>query len=724
MRVHELAKELKVSSKDLIEKLHGLNVEAKNHMAALTPEQVALVRDSFAPPPPPPPVSAKDILTAPPPAHVPLGGVVGKIDLPPKRGARRDEPTSRIATPAPAPAPQVQKPPPAPAPAPVAVEPAAAAPQGGPQPRTITIRGAVVVKDFAEQLGLKPNQLIAELMTMNVFASLNERVDLKIAQQLAERHGITLEHEKKVVEHKPVQKPAEEGAEPDEDRSEDLVPRPPIVTFLGHVDHGKTSLLDKIRHAHVAQGEDGGITQHIGAYMVQYHDRSITFLDTPGHAAFTAMRARGANLTDIAVLVVAADDGVMPQTKEAIQHAKAADVCIMAAINKIDLRNANVDRVKRQLQQEGLTPEDWGGELICCPVSALTGDGLDRLLEMILLQTEMLELNANPKRRAQGYVIEARLEAGMGPTANLLVRRGTLQVGDAIACGPCWGKVKALINDQGIKIRAAGPSSAVKCLGLNGVPEPGMEFQVYANDRQSKAIAEERLAKKRMEDITTPKRASLEDVLRKPAVHEKRELSIVLKTDVQGSLEAIQQSLSGIKSDKVSLKMILSGVGNITENDVLLASASTAIILGFHVGKDATVSSAAKREGVEIRLYSVIYELLDNVRDAMTGLLEPMVKESVIGHAEVRQVFDISKKGNVAGCMVTDGRVTSRARARVKRAGDVVFEGAIVSLKRFQNDAAEAREGQECGIRLDNFTDFQVGDIIEPYEMEKIAQQL
>ncbi len=582
------------------------------------------------------------------------------------------------------------------------------------------------MKDFAAHLGLKPNQLIAELMTMNVFASINEKIELRLAQQIAQKHGAVLEHEKKPVEHKPPppKKTEEKIVETEDDRPEDLLPRPPIVTFMGHVDHGKTSLLDKIRRSHVTEQEDGGITQHIGAYMVQYGDHQITFLDTPGHAAFTAMRARGANLTDIVVLVVAADDGVMPQTKEAIQHARAADVCIMVAINKIDLRGANVDRVKRQLQQEGLAPEDWGGDIVCCPVSAVTGDGIDHLLEMIILQADMLELRSNPRRRAQGFVIEARLEAGMGPTANLLVTRGTLHVGDALVCGPYWGKVKALINDQGIKVRTATPSMAVKCLGLTSVPEPGMDFRVYANERVARAYSEEQVAKKRLDDISVPKRASLDDLLKRAGGPEQRVLPIVLKADVQGSLEAIEQSLMGIKSDKVSIKVILSGVGTVTENDVLLASASGAVILGFHVSKESAVSAAAKREGVEIRLYSVIYELLDNVRDAMTGLLEPVVKESVVGHAEIRQVFEISKKGKVAGCMVTDGRVGSRSRVRVKRGGDTLYEGVIATLKRFQNDASEVREGQECGIRLDNFSDFHEGDVFEIYEMEKIAQQL
>ncbi|MBU1694214.1 MAG: translation initiation factor IF-2 [Verrucomicrobia bacterium] len=682
MRVHELAKELGISSKELMARLHGVNVEVRNQLAALTPEQVALARKA-------------------------VGG-----EAAPPTGLPAIKPKAKKAAVKPAPAP----PPPEP------VAPAAPpAPPEPPPPRLIIVKGPIIVKEFAEQLGLKPNLLIAELMTINVFASINERIEFKVAQQLASRHGALIEHEKKAPEPKPVKK-----AEPklEEARPEDFQSRPPVVTFLGHVDHGKTSLLDRIRHSKVVQSEDGGITQHIGAYTVAYRDHPITFLDTPGHAAFTAMRARGANLTDIAVLVVAADDGVMPQTREALQHARAANVSIMVAINKIDLKSAVVDRVKRQLQQEGLAPEDWGGETICCAVSAVTGDGLDHLLEMILLQSEMLELKSNVRRPAQGFVIEARLEAGSGPTANLLVKQGTLTVGDAIVCGRCWGKVKALINDQGIKVRTAGPSIPVKCLGLNGVPEPGMEFLVYPNDREARAIAEERDAASRLQAISTPRRASLDDLLKPAELHQRWELVIVLKTDVQGSLEAIRQALLGIKSDKVSLKIALAGVGNVTGNDVLLASASKAIIVGFHVSKEDGIGALAKREGVEIRLYSVIYQLLDEVRDAMAGLLEPVLKEQVIGHAEVRQIFEIGKKGNVAGCMVVDGRITSRARARVKRADDVLYEGTLASLKRFQDDASEVREGLECGIRLDRFNDCQPGDVIECYEVQKIEQPL
>lgn len=671
MRVHELAKEMNISSKELLEKLHALGVEAKNHMATLTPEQINLVRSGSA--------------------------------------AAPDSPAAPAAK-AKAEAPAVPPPPP---------------PEPEPEPeKKILLQGPITVKELAAQLGVKPNQLIAELMTMNVFASINEKVDPRVVQQIAHKHSFTVEHVKPPPPPPPPPKPEDVKPAPSKDREEDKLQRPPIVTFMGHVDHGKTSLLDHIRRTRVAQGEDGGITQHIGAYMVTYNDHAITFLDTPGHAAFTAMRARGANLTDIAVIVIAADDGIMPQTREAIQHAKAAEVCMMIAINKIDLRTANVDRVKRQLQQEGLTPEDWGGDLVCCPVSAATGEGIDNLLEMILLQAEMLELKANPRRRATGFVIEARLEAGMGPTANLLVQAGTLQVGDAIVCGPCWGRVKALINDVGVKVRTAGPSYAVKCLGLNAVPEPGTEFEVYPNDKAARKMATERMEKRRLDTISAPRRASLEDLLKPQSGQVVQELAVIVKADVQGSLEAIQQALRDIKSEKVSLKIALAGVGSINENDVLLASASNAIIIGFHVTKESGAGAAAKREGVEIRLYSVIYELLDDIRDAMAGLLEPMLKQNVIGHAEVRQVFELSKKGRVAGCMVTDGRVTSRSRARLLRGGEVIYEGALSSLKRFQNDASEVREGQECGIRLDNSPSIAVGDVIELYEVEKIEQSL
>ena len=500
--------------------------------------------------------------------------------------------------------------------------------------------------------------------------------------------------------------------------------RPPVVTFLGHVDHGKTSLLDKIRDASVAKGEHGGITQHIGAYTVETNGHKITFLDTPGHEAFTAMRARGANMTDIAVIIVAADDGIMPQTREAIQHAKAANVSIMVAINKIDLRTASVDKVKQQLQGVALAPEEWGGSTICCPVSAVTGEGIPHLLEMILLQAEVLELRANPKKRATGFVIEARLEPGMGPVINLLVADGTLNVGDAIVCGEHWGRVRALINDHGIKLKSATPATPIKCLGLSGVPEAGAEFKVCSNDKVARSLAAEAAAKAKVVKLVEPKRVSLENLFSQLKENARLELNVILKADTQGSVEAILHSLQEIKSTKVSLNVILSGTGNISSNDVMLASASNAVVIGFHVAKEPGSDAQAKREGVEIRLHTIIYELIDEVRIAMAGLLAPQVKEKILGHAEIREVFNVGKHSLVAGCHVMDGAVTSRCRARVKRGKEVLYQGTLASLKHFHDDVSIVRENQECGIRLENFSGFNKGDILELYELEETKQSL
>ncbi|MGQ9662200.1 MAG: translation initiation factor IF-2, partial [Kiritimatiellia bacterium] len=512
--------------------------------------------------------------------------------------------------------------------------------------------------------------------------------------------------------------------EEEEDRPEDLVPRPPVVTFLGHVDHGKTSLLDRIRRTSVAQQEHGGITQHIGAYSVETGGRIITFLDTPGHAAFTAMRARGANLTDIAVIVVAADDGVMPQTEEAIQHARAANVAIMVALNKIDLPTANPERVKSQLQALGLTPEEWGGETICVPVSALTGQGVEHLLEMILLLADMLELKANPHRRAQGFVVEGQQEPGMGPSATLLVKRGTLRVGDTILCAHYVGKVRALINDQGVKVKSAGPSIPVRCLGLPGIPPAGSEFRVYADERLARELAAKRAEELRAQQLAVPRKASLEALFEQLREKEKLELNLIVKADTQGTAEAVTNSLRQIKSEKVSLNIILTGVGNITENDVMLASASNAIVLGFHVGKEAGAESMARHEGVEIRLHTIIYELLDEVRNAMAGLLAPKIEERVLGRATVKQIFSLGKKGKVAGCVVTEGVVTLGARVRVKRGKEVLHEGHIESLRRHKDDVSEVRAPLECGIRLSRSMDFDVNDVLECYEVTEVKQTL
>jgi translation initiation factor IF-2 len=562
-------------------------------------------------------------------------------------------------------------------------------------------------------------------MQKNVFATLNDRIEFPVAQEVARHFGFALEHERKDIEHHQApRRKDEEDAEDELDRPGDRVPRPPVVTFLGHVDHGKTSLLDRIRNAAVAKGEAGGITQHIGAYTVEVTGKKITFLDTPGHAAFTAMRARGANLTDIAVIIVAADDGIMVQTKEAIQHARAAKVAIMVAINKVDLPTANPERVRRQLQAEGLSPEEWGGETICCEVSAQTGQGVEHLLEMILLQADMQELKANPTRRARGYVIEARLEPGMGPTANLLVKSGSLKVGDVLLSGQHCGRVRALINDHGAQVKAAGPSTPVKCLGLPGVPEAGAEFRVFAKERAARALAEQATERTKREQVQAPKKASLEELFTQLKASEKLALKLVVKADTQGSIEAIRHALRDIKSEKVSMEMVLDATGNITVNDVMLASASNAVIMGFHVAKEPGVEAQARHEGVEIRLHSIIYELIDEVREAMTGLLAPQYKETVMGRASVRRVFEISKGGRVAGCLVVQGNVTPRYRVRVKRGDAVVFQGAVSSLKHFTDSVAEVKESQECGIRLDGYSDYTENDVLEFYTLEEMKQTL
>jgi translation initiation factor IF-2 len=691
MRVYELAKELGLDSKALLAKLHERGVVVKSHMSTLDEDTLALIRDEHAAP----------AATAPEP--------------------RPAEPASK-----PAPAADHTPAPAKPA-APAGPTPKAAddkPDQPLPKPATakvIKIRGGIVVKDLAALLNVKPNVLIGEMMRMSMLATINERLDFPIAEKIAAKYGFRVEHERRAADHTS-QKVEEEDVP--EDHPEDLLPRAPVVTFLGHVDHGKTSLLDRIRSSTVALGESGGITQHIGAYTVDLNGQSITFLDTPGHAAFTAMRARGANLTDIAVIIIAADDGIMPQTREAIAHARAAGVAIMVAVNKIDLPSANVDRVMVQLQQENLAPEDWGGETICCPVSAQTGEGVDHLLEMILLQSEVLEIKANPNRRAAGFVIEARMEAGMGPTANLLVTAGTLKVGDAILCGAHWGRVRALINDHGIKVNAAKPSTPIKCLGLSGVPEAGAEFKVLANDRKARAMAQSKGLELKSAQLAAPaKKTSLDDLFSQFTDQQEHELRVVIKADTQGSIEAITHALGEIESAKITLRIVHAGAGNINTGDVMLASASNAVVLGFHVGKESGVDSVAKHEGVEIRLHQVIYELLDEVKQAMIGALGPSFKERVRGRAEIRQIFDIGKSGRVAGCLVVQGSIIAKLRARVLRAGEVQYTGGIVTLKHFQDNVAEVREAQECGIRLD-FEGIEVGDTIECYQVDEVEQTL
>ena len=592
----------------------------------------------------------------------------------------------------------------------------------------ITIKPPIIVRDLANALKQKPFIIIGDLMKLGVFATVNQAIDEKIARQVCAKYGFRFEVEKRErgggVVHA-----AEKKVELDfEDKLEHLKSRAPVVTIMGHVDHGKTSLLDVIRKTNVAAGEAGGITQHIGAYTISvpHPERKnemaqITFLDTPGHAAFSSMRARGANVTDLVILVVAANDGVMPQTLEALNHAKAAGVPILVAVNKIDHPNANPLKVRQQLQDKGLVPDDWGGDTIFVDVSALTKQGIDKLLEMILLQADLLELKANPDRRAKGNVIESGVEPG-GPTATVLVRKGTLRVSDIILCGEYYGRVRALINEEGQRLKEAGPSVAVKVLGLNGVPDAGLEFSVVEDEKAARELAEQRRIEAKIEG-QEERKVTLENLFATLEAAQSKTFKIVVKADTQGSVEAIVDALNKIESEKVFLEIIHSDVGAITENDVALASASHGIILGFHTRLDSTAAEKAKREGVQIKLYAIIYELIDQVKEAMAGLLEPDTKETIIGSAEVRKVFELSKGAPVAGCMVSSGRIV-RGKVRVRRRKDVIYEGVTQSLRRFQDEVNEVRAGMECGIRVEGFGEFEVGDAIECYSIEKTAAKL
>ncbi|MGD0349204.1 MAG: translation initiation factor IF-2 [Verrucomicrobiota bacterium] len=674
------------------------------------------------PPPPPKPVGPK------------IGDKVGFIQLPHKPPPKVTEkagpakPPPRPAAPArgggkaPAPLPPKEdRKAPAPVLLPKFVAPASA--------EVIVIKPPIVVRELATQLKQKPFKIIADLMELGVFANVNQAIDEKIAQQLCAKYGFRFEVEKRErgggVVHAPVKK-----VELDvEDKPEQLKPRPPVVTIMGHVDHGKTTLLDVIRQSNVAAGEAGGITQHIGAYTISvpHPERKkelaqITFLDTPGHAAFSSMRARGANVTDLVVLVVAANDGVMPQTLEALNHAKAAKVPILVAVNKMDHPNANAMKVRQQLQDKGLVPDDWGGDTIFVDVSALAKQGVDKLLEMILLQAELLELKANPDRRAKGNIIESGVEPG-GPTATVLVRKGTLRVGDIILCGEFYGRVRALINEEGDRLKEAGPSVAVKVLGLNGVPDAGLEFSVVEDEKAARELAEQRAHETKTQDLENRSKVTLENLFASLAAAQSKVLKVVVKADTQGSVEAIVEALKKIEAEKVSLEIIHSDVGTITENDVALASASDAVILGFHARLDSTAAEKAKHEGVQIKLYAIIYELIDQVKEAMAGLLEPVVKETIIGSAEVRQIFELSKGVPVAGCMVASGRIV-KGKVRVRRRKDVIYEGIAQSLRRFQDEVNEVRAGMECGIRIEGYSEFQVGDTIECYTTEKVAAKL
>ena len=592
--------------------------------------------------------------------------------------------------------------------------------------KEISIRGAVIVKDFAAKLNIKPNRLIADLMGLKILASINQRIEPDIATKIAEKYGfkVVIEHARDKAAAKPVMKAIDADDLIPEDAPETLRPRAPVITFMGHVDHGKTTLMDWIRKEKVAAGEAGGITQQISAYQVDVAGKKITFLDTPGHAAFSAMRARGAQITDIAVLIIAADDGIMPQTEECIRVTRQTGVQVMVAITKADKPTANVDRVKQQLQKAGLTPEDWGGDIICCPVSGKTGEGVDALLENILVQAEVLELQANPARRANGFVIESELQQGLGPCATVLVTGGTLKVGDAILIGEHFGKVRALIDDRGRRVKEAPPSTPVKVTGLSGVPEAGSEFRVMLDEKRARDLAEQTAQEKKAEALASSRASSLDALMSRMAAEGQLELNVIVKSENQGTLEAIVSALGEIKSEKVALNVIGQGTGNVSLTDVKNAAAGKSIIVGFDIGNDAGVPQQARHDGVRINSFRIIYELLDHVKNCMLDLLPPEYKEVVLGHAEIKAIYDIGKLGKIAGSQMLDGKLVAKEKYRILRKKEQVWEGKVQTLRHFKDEVKEVTGQQECGVCFADFEGFEVGDTIECYSMEELPRSL
>ncbi len=590
------------------------------------------------------------------------------------------------------------------------------------QPKVVELPAVLTVRQLANLLGISPIDVIKELMNNGIMANINQQIDYETAAIVAGEMGFETKEEAPPVEEgasklpQPLRHRFYEGEDP-----KNLRPRPPVVTVLGHVDHGKTKLLDAIRHTHVAEGEAGGITQHIGAYQVEIEGKKITFLDTPGHEAFTAMRARGAQITDLAVLVVAADDGVMPQTKEAIDHARAAQVPIVVALNKMDKPEANPELVKQQLAEVGLTVEEWGGETICVPISAKFNQGVEELLENILLVAEVQELKANPNRPALGTVVEGKLDKSRGPVATVLVQNGTLRVGDIIVIDELYGRVRAMFNDKGKPVKEAGPSTPVAILGLPDVPRAGDPFEVVANERLARAMTARRTEMKQQAAQQPVKVLSLDDLYNQVRAGKVKELNLILKADVQGSLEPIESSLDKLGDENLKVKIIHDGTGNITESDIMLAIASRAIVIGFNVEVDPAARRMAEAEGVDIRLYDIIYRLVDDIEKALKGLLEPVYADVVIGHAEVKAIFRTSQRGKVAGVYVMDGQIHRNALARISRNGEVVYDGRVSSLRRFTEDVKEVNAGFECGVGLENFGDFVEGDIIEFYRKERVG---
>ena len=692
-RIYEYAKELNLKSKDIIDELKKMNVEVSNHMQALEDDQITQLNKRFKPSTP-----ANNNASAP------------KADKPAQNNHKQNQKTNQK--------PnknkkqqnkknngkQNKK------------QQRDSQPEVKEIPAKITYQDGITVGELAEKINVDSSEIIKKLFLLGIMANINQSLDEETLELIVGDYGV--EAEKEVVIN-------EEDLSiyfDDEEDDENAVERPAVVTIMGHVDHGKTTLLDSIRHTKVTAGEAGGITQHIGAYQIENDGKKITFLDTPGHAAFTTMRARGAQVTDITILVVAADDGVMPQTIEAINHAKEANVPTIVAVNKVDKPTANPDRVMQELTEYGLVPEDWGGDTIFVPLSALSGEGIDSLLEMIVLVSEVQELKANPAKRAVGTVIEAELDKSRGPSASLLVQNGTLNVGDSIVVGNTYGRIRAMVNDLGQRIKSAGPSTPVEITGINDVPQAGDRFVIFSDEKQARRIGEARHEENILQQRQESKNVSLDNLFEQMKQGEMKDLNVIIKGDVQGSVEALAASLMKIDVEGVNVRIIHTAVGAINESDVTLANASNGIIIGFNVRPDSGAKRSAEAENVDMRLHRVIYTVIEEIESAMKGMLDPEFEEQVIGQAEVRQTFKVSKVGTIAGSYVTDGKITRNAGVRVIRDGIVQFEGELDTLKRYKDDVKEVAQGYECGITIEKYNDLKEGDIIEAFEMVEIKR--
>ncbi len=698
LRVYQLAKDLGVSSKDLIDKLKDLSVEVANHMSTLEDEEASLLLELFSED-----ANQKEA-TAKPEAldiikededdllEIEAARFQENIKISKKNKKKKQQPVAGVE-----------------------YREEAAPVQTG---KTVVFGDRVVVKDLAEFIGKSVGEIISKLIKLGVMAAMNQEIEFEMAQKIADEYNLELPQ--KLEDEAGIEELSDLTIQPDAEK--DLKPRSAVVTVMGHVDHGKTSLLDSIRKTKVTEREAGGITQHIGASEVNVNGKKVVFLDTPGHEAFTAMRARGAKVTDIAILVVAADDGVMPQTIEAINHAKAAKVPIIVAINKIDKPGANSDRVKQELSEHGVVIEEWGGDVIAVEVSALKDMGIDELLEMVLLVAEVEDLKANPNRSAIGTVIEAQLDKGRGPVATILVQNGTLRIQDSVVIGTTFGRVRAMINDKGKSVKLAGPSTAVEITGLADVPAAGDQMIVVTDDKIARSIVEKRVNKIKEQQLKSSQKVSLDALFSQMQQGEIKELNIIVKADVQGSVEAVKASLNKLSNDKVVVKTIHGGVGAITESDIMLASASNAIIIGFNVRPTISANNEAKKEDVDVRTYRIIYKAIEDIEAAMKGMLDPEFKEVELGKAQVRATFKVPGIGVIAGCYVIDGKIQRNAKVRLVRDGIVIHEGTIHSLKRFKDDAKEVATGFECGIGIDNFNDVKEGDIIEAFKMQEIER--